>query len=315
MTPDRGPGAGAGGESTRAGDIALVGRPNVGKSTLLNAFTEERLSIVTPRAQTTRERVLGIYTNERAQMVFVDTPGLLEPSYLLQRAMVGEALLAVSEADLVLLLLDGTRPDDLPPADVLALLSSRGMDLFVAVNKVDAASRSAVDELAAWSEGALGRAAWQISAEKGTGVAGLRDALEEALPFSPFYYPADDVAVQPVRFFVTELIRETVFEQYEEEIPYSTVVRIEEFREAAEPVYIRATVYVERDSQKGIVLGRGGAAIKALGAAARSKVEAFLGHRVYLDLWVKVLPGWRRKRSALEYLGYRVPRDEGDAPG
>ena len=315
MTPDRGTGAAPGAETTRAGDIALVGRPNVGKSTLLNAFTGERLSIVTPRAQTTRERVLGIYTGERVQMIFVDTPGLLEPSYLLQRAMVSEALLAVSEADLVLLLLDATRPNELPPKDVLESLCARGADLFVAVNKIDAAPRVAVDELAGWSEGALGRRAWRISADKRTGIEELRQALEEALPLSPFYYPADDVAVQPVRFFVTELIRETVFERYEAELPYSTVVRIEEFRESAEPVYIRATVYVERESQKAIVLGRGGAAIKALGAAARCKIEAFLGQRVYLDLWVKVLPGWRRKRSALEYLGYRVPRDEGNAAG
>lgn len=315
MTPDRGADVAADGEGTRAGDIALVGRPNVGKSTLLNAFTGERLSIVTPRAQTTRERVLGIYTGERVQMVFVDTPGLLEPSYLLQRAMVGEALTAVAEADLVLLLLDATHAEERPPADVLALLASRGTALFVAVNKVDVAAQPAVEQLAGWAEQTLGRPAWRVSAARQTGVEELRIALEQALPASPFYYPADDVAVQPVRFFVAELVRETIFEQYEEEIPYSTVVRIEEFRESAEPVYIRATVYVERDSQKGIVLGKGGAAIKALGAASRAKVEAFLGQRVYLDLWVKVLPGWRRKRSALEYLGYRVPRDEADAAG
>src|SRR5512142_4727 len=138
MTPDRGASA-AGGGSTRAGDIALVGRPNVGKSTLLNTLTGERLSIVTPRAQTTRERVLGIYTDERAQLVFVDTPGLLEPRYLLQRAMLGEALTAVREADLVLLLLDASRPRELPPQDALAQLQARGDALYVAVNKVDVA--------------------------------------------------------------------------------------------------------------------------------------------------------------------------------
>lgn len=314
MTPDRGASA-AGGGSTRAGDIALVGRPNVGKSTLMNAFTGERLSIVTPRAQTTRERVLGIYTDDGAQLIFVDTPGLLEPRYLLQQAMVAEAETAVREADLVLLLLDGTRPEERPPEEILGLLTSRSANLFVAVNKVDAASGSAIEQLNGWSEQRLGRPAWRVAAADGRGVEELREALVEALPVSPFYYPEEDVAVQPVRFFVTELIRETIFERYEEEIPYSTVVRIEEFRENAEPIYIRATVYVERDSQKAIVLGRGGAGIKALGSASRAKVEAFLGQRVYLDLWVKVLPGWRKKRSSLEYLGYRLPPEGADSGG
>jgi GTP-binding protein Era len=173
MPPDRGAGAAEGGEPTRAGDIALVGRPNVGKSTLLNAFTGERLSIVTPRAQTTRERVLGIYTDERAQLIFVDTPGLLEPKYLLQRAMVAEAEAAVREADLVLLLLDGTRPDEHPPRDTLELLSGRASELFVAINKVDVAPAAAVEQLAAWGEAALGRPVWRMSAETGARTAGV----------------------------------------------------------------------------------------------------------------------------------------------
>ncbi len=310
MTPDRGAGPEVG-EGTRAGDVALVGRPNVGKSTLLNALIGERLSIVTPRAQTTRERVLGIYTDERAQLVFVDTPGLLEPRYLLQRAMLEEALTAVREADLVLLLLDATRPDELPPADALVELQARRPALFVVVNKVDAAEAPAVHKLADWAGVTLGRPARSIAAATGEGVPALREALVAALPASPFLYPEDEIAAQPVRFFVAELIRETIFEQYEEEIPYATVVRIEEFREAESPIYIRATVYVERTSQKGILLGRGGGAIRALGAAARAKVEAFVGGHVFLDLWVKVLPGWRKKRSTLEYLGYPVPTEEG----
>ena len=310
MTPDRGAVTG-GGEGTRAGDVALVGRPNVGKSTLLNALIGERLSIVTPRAQTTRERVLGIYTDERAQLVFVDTPGLLEPKYLLQRAMLAEALKAVREADLVLLLLDATRPDELPPPAALAELEARRDSLIVVVNKVDAAEAGAVARLAEWASVTLRLPARSISAATGEGVVALRDGLVSALPRSPFLYPEDEIAAQPVRFFVAELIRETIFEQYEEEIPYATVVRIEEFREAESPIYIRATVYVERASQKGILLGKGGAAIRSLGAAARGKIEAFVGTHVFLDLWVKVLPGWRKKRSTLEYLGYPVPTEEG----
>ncbi len=309
MTPDRGAGAG-GGEGTRAGDVALVGRPNVGKSTLLNAFIGERLSIVSPRAQTTRERVLGIYTDERAQLLFVDTPGLLDPTYLLQRSMLEAALLAVREADLVLLLVDATRPEERPAGQALAQLAARAAALFVAVNKIDAAEAAAIGALAEWVRGTFGREPYLVSAATGAGVDPLRAALVEALPESPFLYPADEIAAQPVRFFAAELVRETIFEQYEAEIPYATVVRIEEYREATDPVYIRATIYVERDSQKGILLGRGGAALKALGATARGKIEAFIGARVYLDLWVKVLPGWRRKKSSLEYLGYAVPAEE-----
>ncbi|NLG60804.1 MAG: KH domain-containing protein, partial [Candidatus Cloacimonetes bacterium] len=151
-----------------------------------------------------------------------------------------------------------------------------------------------------------------LSASTGQGVAELLGALEARLPVSPFLYPEDELAVQSVRFFVTELIRETIFEEYEQEVPYSTAVRIEEYREAADPIYIRATIYVERESQKQILIGRGGARIKRLGARAREKIEAFLGQRVYLDLWVKPLANWRRKVGTLQYLGYPVPREDAD---
>jgi len=255
MTSDRGAGAGGAGSSTRAGDVALAGAPNVGKSTLLNALAGERLSIVTARAQTTRERVLGIVTDEQSQLVLVDTPGLLEPRYLFHRAMLAEALRAVREADLVLLLLDATRPEERPPAEPLALLASRRPALFVAVNKVDAGEAAAVVALEAWAMEALGVRAHRLAAKDGTGVERLRTDLVAALPERPFLYPPDDIAAQPVRFFVAEFIRETIFERYEAEIPYATVVRIEEFREAADPVYIRATIYVERESQKPILLG------------------------------------------------------------
>jgi GTP-binding protein Era len=143
-------------------------------------------------------------------------------------------------------------------------------------------------------------------------VDALRQALVAKLPSNPFFYPEDELAVQPVRFFVAELVRETIFEEYEQEVPYSTVVRIEEYREAEDPVYIRATVYVERESQKAIVIGQGGSRIRRLGERARAKVEEFVGARVYLDLWVKSLPGWRKKASALRYLGYAVPADVRD---
>jgi GTPase len=304
-----GPGGGA--EGTRAGMIALVGRPNAGKSTLLNALLGEKLSIVTPREQTTRERVLGILTEGGVQMVFVDTPGLLEPRYLLQESMLAEALSAVADADVVLLLLDPTRTDEpVPGEEILGRLRSRGSRLMVAVNKQDLARPGQVERLRAWSRAALGAEALEISAVTGHGLADLRSVLTSLLPESPFLYPADDLAVQPVRFFVEELIRETIFEEYGQEVPYSTAVRVEEFREAEDPVYISARVFVERESQKGILIGKGGEAIKRLGTRARGKIEAFTGRPVYLDLWVKPLPGWRKQASSLRRLGYRTGSED-----
>ncbi|HUH14234.1 MAG TPA: GTPase Era [Longimicrobiales bacterium] len=293
---------------TRAGYVALVGRPNVGKSTLMNALVGEKLSIVTALPQTTRERVTGILTRADTQVVFLDTPGLLEPRYLLQQSMQDAALRALHDADVVLLLLDATRADDTLPADEpLAALHARRARLVVAVNKVDAAPEQAVRGLEAWSSEVLGTSARRISALAGEGTEALLDALCARLPPSPFLYPEDELAVQPVRFFVAELVRETIFEEYTQEIPYSTVVRVEEFREAEDPVYIRATVYVERESQRGIIIGEKGAAIRRLGQRSRAKIEAFVGQRVYLDLWVKAMPRWRKKAGSLRHLGYAAP--------
>jgi len=294
-------------QNTRAGHVALVGRPNAGKSTLMNALVGEKLSIVTPKAQTTREAVTGLLTADGVQAIFVDTPGLLEAKYTLQRAMHETALEVLRDADLVVLLLDGTRADELPTAEVVEELRRKSDVIIVLVNKIDAASAEDISALAKWSEGQLGQQPRQISAATGEGVDSLWQEIGSRLPESPFFYPEDELAVQPVRFFVAELIRETVFEMYEQEIPYSAIARVEEFREASDPVHIRATLYVERDSQKPIIVGRGGAGIRALGQRSREKIEAFLGQRVYLDLWVKVLPNWRGRVETLKYLGYRLP--------
>jgi GTPase len=293
--------------STRAGHVALVGRPNVGKSTLLNALVGEKLSIVTPRAQTTRESVTGILTTSRMQAIFVDTPGLLEPKYVLQRAMHETALQALRDADVILVLLDATRPEEVPPPEAVAELRPRTGAIIVLVNKMDSAVEGAVATLEAWARRELGATSLHISAVTGEGIGALQDAIEARLPESPFYYPEDELATQPVRFFVAELIRETIFETYDEEVPYATLARVEEFREAERPIYIRATVYVERESQKPIIIGRKGVGIRELGRASREKIEAFLGESVYLDLWVKALPNWRSKTETLKYLGYRLP--------
>ncbi|HUF12260.1 MAG TPA: GTPase Era [Longimicrobiales bacterium] len=296
--------AGGAPAATRAGYIALVGRPNVGKSTLLNALVGEKLSIVTARAQTTRERVTGILTTADAQAVFLDTPGLLEPSYLLQEWMLEAALRALEDADVVLLLLDATRAQELPSADVIARLRA-ATALVVAINKVDAGPVAAIEELESWSAATLpGATCHRVSAVTGVAMDALLADLVARLPLSPYLFPEDDIAIQPVRFFVAELIRETLFETLREEVPYSTAVQVEEFRESEQPLYIRATIYVERESQKGIVVGSRGAVIREIGSTARGKIESFLDASVYLDLWVKAKPGWRRKKRGLEELGY-----------
>jgi len=292
---------------TKSGTLALVGRPNVGKSTLMNALVGEKLSIVTPKAQTTRETVTGILTTATSQTIFVDTPGLLEAKYVLQRAMHETALATLNDADAVMLLLDATRPEELPSAEVVEALRRKKSPTIVVINKIDAGTSEAVDGLADWGIRELGQEGHRISASTGAGLDELRAAIESALPEGPFYYPEDELATQPVRFFVAELVRETIFEEYGQEVPYASIVRIEEYRESEIPVFIRATIYVERESQKPILIGKKGAGIQKLGSRSREKIEAFIGQQVYLDLWIKVLPNWRAKLGTLRYLGYRLP--------
>lgn len=296
--------------ATRAGTVALVGLPNAGKSSLLNQMLETKLSIVTPLAQTTRERVVGIDTRDGVQMVFLDTPGIVRPSYLLHHALVSIVAESLADADVVVLVVDGTRGPPELDDEVLAALHRVGSGLVVVINKVDVAAETAISGLVEWSERTFSRVPMRVSAESGAGVADLRAAIAERLPESPFLYPDDELSSQPVRFFVAEMVRETVFEQFLEEVPYSVAVRIEEFREAETPVFIRAVVLVERPSQKAILIGKGGSAIRALGTAARRKIEEFVGSTVYLELWVKVLPKWRKSPLELKRLGFPVPDEK-----
>lgn len=297
---------------TRAGYVTLVGRPNAGKSTLMNALIGEHLSIVTPKAQTTWQRVTGILTTGSAQLVFLDTPGLLEARDLLQKAMLGAALSALAEADVVLVVIDARYPPS--ESDTRRLLDAMAdvrTPVHVALNKMDAAEEASAEAWRLWVSGHWPSARrHEISATEGKELDTLTAALEAALPESPFLFPEDEIASQPVRFFVEELVRETVFELYHEEIPYSVVCRVGEFREHQDPVYIQVDVHVERKSQKGILIGKGGAAIRELGAEARRKIEHFIGRPVYLDLWVKPLKGWRKDRQTLGQLGYQVPDEE-----
>ncbi len=292
---------------TRAGFVAIIGQPNAGKSTLLNRFLGSKLSIVTPSAQTTRERVVGIDTRDGIQFVFLDTPGLVDPSYLLHHSMLEIADRAVADADVVVLLVDGTRTVPRMAPELGDTLRSLGGNLLVAINKRDSASPASLDSIREWSRATFDIDPIEISAERGDGVEPLREAIATRLPPSPHLYPEDDVSTQTVRFFVAELVREAIFELYTQEIPYGAAVKVEEFREDDDPVFIRASVFVERNSQKGIMIGKGGEAIRELGRSARLRIEAFLGRHVYLELRVKVLPKWRKSPLELTRLGFPIP--------
>jgi GTP-binding protein Era len=297
---------------TRWGYVALLGRPNAGKSTLLNRLVGQHLSIVTPKAQTTWQRVTGILTEADAQLIFLDTPGLLDARDLLQRAMLASALEALHEADVVLLVIDASRAPTARDTHRLELtLGETRAPVHIALNKTDRADVESLDAWRTWIEGGNRGVVHPVSAQEGDGTEELLRALHEVLPEGPFLYPADDIATDPVRFFAAELVRETVFEQYGEEIPYSVFCQVEEFREDQDPVYIQVIVYVARSSQKRILIGSKGHAIRSLGQAAREKIEHFVGQRVYLDLWVKPLKSWRKNRAHLGALGFQVPEEDG----
>ena len=289
---------------TRAGIVTVVGKPNAGKSTLLNRIVGEKLAIVSDKPQSTRDRVVGIRTTADVQMVVLDTPGLLNPRYELHRAMRTTALRALTDADVIVYLADAMERVPPPLVEAADLTAPPRAPVVTVLNKVDALRPVERDEL----REALPEARF-VSALTGEGVDALLDELGKALPEGPFLYPEDEISTASVRFFVAELVRETALEQLDEEVPYSLACVVEEFREGQAPVYIRTVLYVERESQKRILIGSGGQRIRDIGRAARAKIEQLVGSAVYLDLWVKVLPNWRKSDSALRRFGYRHQDD------
>jgi GTPase len=287
---------------TRAGIVTVVGRPNSGKSTLLNRIVGQKLSITSEKPQSTRDRIVGIHTAGDVQMIILDTPGLLNPRYPLQKAMRGTALQALADADVIVYLADAADGPPPPLTEAADLAAPPGGTTIIALNKVDLIGPARRDALLAEVPDAVG-----ISALTGEGVDALLQRIGQALPESPFLYPDDELSTQSLRFFASELVRETALEQLDDEVPYSVACEIEEFREGRSPIYIRAVIHVERDSQKGILVGNKGARIREIGRVARQKIEALVESPVYLDLWVKVLPNWRRNTHALERFGYRIP--------
>jgi GTPase len=285
----------------RTGHIALAGAPNVGKSSLLNAIVGQHLAIVSPRAQATRLPVTGLRTEGDTQYVFHDLPGLLEPSYLMQVRMHELALDELDRMDVILHL----HPAPDAPAPAFARVA--GLPRAPSAHLLTVYTKS--DLISAGQKSKLQSSALVVSAERNEGIDGLLERVRPLLPEREFEFDPEDIGTQQLRFFVVEYLREAAFQLLGEEVPYSFTAEVEEFRETERPVYIRATLFVERDSQKGIVVGRSGETIRALGAHARRRLEELIGSQVYLDTWVKVLPNWRRQPAALARFGFP---DSGD---
>ncbi len=292
----------------RSGYVAIIGQPNVGKSTLLNQLLDFKLSIVSPKPQTTRRRVLGILNQDGAQIIFLDTPGLIEPKYELQSAMMKIADHAIQSADILLLMADVTLKSDFEFVRhlVTATLHDVPLPKILLLNKIDRVSKSdLLPMMEKYHRVNAFKEIIPVSALENDGTGLVTAALIRYLPEGEPFYPADALTEQPERFFVSEIIREKIFLNYGKEIPYSTDVQIEEFKTRADSKdFIRAVIFVERDSQKKILIGKKGEALKRIGETARKDIETFLDRKVFLELWVKVKTEWRRDKKMLKHLGY-----------
>lgn len=295
----------------RSGFVNIVGNPNVGKSTLMNVLVGERLSIITSKAQTTRHRIMGIVNGDDFQMVYSDTPGVLRPNYRLQEQMLEFSRSALVDADVLLYVTDVLENPE-KNADFLDKVKHTHARVFLIINKIDLTTQQTLEQLVEYWHRQLPQAEiFPISAQQRFGTAQLFDAIREALPECPPFFPKDQLTDKPSRFFVDEIIREKVLLNYDKEIPYSVEVEVESFHDeepsAEHPkgiMRISAIIYVERDSQKGIIIGKAGSALKRVGMQARHDIEEFFGKPVFLQLFVKVDKDWRSNQSRLRHYGY-----------
>lgn len=287
----------------QSGFVAIVGKPNAGKSTLLNTLLGQDLSIVTPKAQTTRHRIRGVFTTENYQLIFSDTPGIITPGYKLHERMMSFVQSAFADADVILLVLDAA--DNHFDAERFLKLNTTNRKLVVALNKIDLSSQEEVERIIENLNNTLHPdAIVPISAKEKFGGEMLVNALLKFIPEAPPYFDKDMLTDRNERFFASEIIREKIFLQYDKEIPYSIEVAIEEFKDLPNIVRIRSYIFVERESQKAILLGKNGAAIKKLGMAARKKIETMVGKKVFLELTVKIRDDWRNNEQQLTNFGY-----------
>jgi GTP-binding protein Era len=287
----------------KSGFVSIVGKPNVGKSTLMNKLVGEQLSIATPKAQTTRHRIMGILNSPDYQIVYSDTPGILEPKYALHEAMMSYVKVSLEDADLILLVVELDEKYD-------ALLFDRfkriNTPILLVLNKTDRAKGSQiVDKLTHWKEYLPNvHVAMGVSAKTGENVPELLKTIIDLMPEHPAFFPKDEFTTRSERFFASEIVREKIFLNYEQEVPYSTEVSITEFKEQEDIIKIRAEIYVERDSQKGIIIGKAGSALKKLGTDARKDLESFFQKKIFLETHVKVASDWRKHQNKLRQFGY-----------
>jgi len=289
----------------KAGFVNIVGNPNVGKSTLMNDLVGERVSIITSKAQTTRHRIMGIVNTPEYQIVFSDTPGVLAPKYKLQESMLGYSEGALTDADILLYVTDVVE-DPTKNADFLAKVAKEKVPVLLVINKIDLLKsqgdlEAVVDK---WKTLLPNAEIFPTSAKEHFNVTNLMDRIVALLPESEPYFGKDALTDKPARFFVTEIIREKILLNYDKEVPYSTEVIVEKFEEKDNSIHIMAVVYVERDSQKGILIGRQGSMLKKVGTEARKDIQTFFGKSVYLELFVKVEPNWRNRENKLRQFGY-----------
>ena len=291
-------------EGHRAGFVNIIGNPNVGKSTLMNALVGEKLSIVTAKAQTTRHRIMGIVNTDDYQIVYSDTPGMLKPNYRLQEDMMKFVDAAIGDADIILYVTDVGEKSD-KNLEYVRKLQKLECPVIVVINKIDISDQAKVMELISyWNETIPGATVIPVSARERFNLESVLEAIVDKLPVSPPWFDKDQFTDRNLRFFASEIIREKILENYSQEIPYSCEVAVEAFKEGRERYEISAVIYVMRDTQKGIIIGKGGAALKKTGTEARLDMEDFFQKKVFLQLFVKVDPDWRENRRELRKFGY-----------
>lgn len=289
----------------KAGFVNIVGNPNVGKSTLMNQLVGERISIATFKAQTTRHRIMGIVNTDDMQIVFSDTPGVLKPNYRMQEMMLAFSESALADADILLYVTDVVENPE-KNLDFLEKVRKMTIPVLLLINKIDESDQQTLGNLVErWHELLPNAEILPLSAKNKFGVDMLMKRIRELLPESPAYFGKDQLTDKPARFFVSEIIREKILRYYDKEIPYSVEVVVEQFKETPQHIHINAVIYVERDSQKGIIIGRGGAKLKQVGIEARKDIEQFFGKKVMLELFVKVEKDWRNRDNKLRAFGYK----------
>jgi GTP-binding protein Era len=284
--------------------VFIIGNPNVGKSTLMNALTGERLSVVTAKAQTTRHRIMGIISGDDFQIVFSDTPGIIKPKYKMQKGMMDFVHTAFTDADVIVYVTDVVETPD-KNAKYIEKISGMDIPVLVVINKIDLTVPDKLDSLSDMWKSLLPQSIIiPASAKEKFNIDTVGRAIRNALPEGPAYYPKDEMTDKPERFFVSEIFRGKIFENYEKEIPYCTEVVLESFKESEEIIHIQTLIYVERDTQKAILIGRKGAALKKTATEARKDMERFFGKKIYLETFVKVKKDWRNDENYLKNLGY-----------